>query len=62
MTIYICCGAYGGFKLEFNRDKGIYRIMLGWVSLAFLTWDIEKYITKMTIYTYKLERQLNVKK
>ena len=39
ITFYICIGKYGGFRFGFDGPS--FRIVLGWVAIAFVGMDIE---------------------
>lgn len=39
-TTYICFGRYGGFRM--GKDGPSYRIVLGYVSIAFCLIDLER--------------------
>lgn len=42
LTLYICFGKYDGFHFRANPKKDYaFQLILGWVSFAILTHDIE---------------------
>ena len=52
MTFYICFGRYAGFRLM--RDRGL-RLTLGWVSLAWLAFDMEVEMQRVADFLGKLD-------
>lgn len=45
MSVYVCIGKYAGFKIGGGR-RGL-RIVLGWISLAILFFDIEQHLANL---------------
>ena len=42
LTFYICFGKYAGFHFRANpKTDYAFQLILGWVSLAIVTYDIE---------------------
>lgn len=45
MTLYLCFGKYAGFKFE-RKGKVIARVVLGCISLALVSYDVEVLVDK----------------
>jgi|GEM_PF-5371955 len=41
VSVYVCFGRWAGFGISHEMGNGVFRIVLGWVAIGLLNFDIE---------------------
>lgn len=46
LTFYVCFGGWGGFRIEALKPRVPFRLVLGYMSIAIMRFDLEAFIEK----------------